>query len=70
VTAKVLVPQCLDERKLITVRKFFWKCWRYLDAYREGLNAHQAALANKMYKSPQKIGLPSNVTPSVGASDA
>jgi len=70
VTMKVLVPQCLDKCKLITVRKFFWKCWRCLDAYRKGLNAHQAALANKKYKSYQKIGLPSDVTPSVGASDA
>ena len=68
--AKDLVPQCLDSCELITIRKFFQKCWRYLDAYRNGLNAQQAALANKKYKSHRKIGLPSDITPSMGASDA
>jgi hypothetical protein len=33
-TAKVLVPQCLDSCDLITIRKFFRKAWRYIDAYR------------------------------------
>ena len=33
-TAKLLVPQCLDSCDLITIRKFFWKAWRYIDAYR------------------------------------
>ena len=33
-TAKRLVPQCLDSCDLITIRKFFRKAWRYIDAYR------------------------------------
>ncbi len=32
-TAKLLVPQCLDSCGLITIRKFFQKTWRYIDAY-------------------------------------
>jgi len=50
-TAKVLVPQCLDLCELITIRQFFQKSWRYIDAYQTGLDAKQAALANKKYKS-------------------
>jgi hypothetical protein len=33
-TAKVLVPQCLDLCDTITIRRFFRKTWRYMDAYR------------------------------------
>ena len=33
-TAKLLVPQCLDLCPLITIRCFFQKTWRYMDAYR------------------------------------
>ena len=29
-TTKILVPQCLDACKLIMIRKFFQKSWRYL----------------------------------------
>ena len=29
---------------------------------RNGLNAHQAAFANKQYKSYQRVGLPSDIT--------
>jgi hypothetical protein len=32
-TAKVLVEQCLDACDLITIHRFFWKTWRYIDAY-------------------------------------
>ena len=58
VTAKVLVPQCLDACEPMTIRKFFRKTWRYIDAYKKGLNARQAAVATKKYKSHRKIGLP------------
>lgn len=34
VTAKLLVPECLDMCDLITIRCFFQKTWRYMDAYR------------------------------------
>jgi hypothetical protein len=61
VTAKALIPQCLDSCEPITIRRFFQKSWRYIDAYRKGLNAQQAALANKKYKSHRKVGLPSDI---------
>jgi hypothetical protein len=32
-TTKVLVPQCLDMCKMITMCCFFRKVWRYMDAY-------------------------------------
>jgi hypothetical protein len=69
VTAKVLVPQCLDSCGLITIRKFFQKSWRYIDAYRKGLDVCQAATANKIYKSHRKIGLPSDVIASLARTD-
>jgi hypothetical protein len=33
-TAKTLVPQCLDMCDVLTIRRFFRKAWRYMDAYR------------------------------------
>jgi hypothetical protein len=33
-TAKIIVPQCLDSCDLVTIRRFFQKAWRYIDAYR------------------------------------
>lgn len=33
-TAKTLVPQCLDMCDVLTIRRFFHKAWRYMDAYR------------------------------------
>ena len=33
-TAKLLVPECLDACPLTTIRRFFRKTWRYMDAYR------------------------------------
>jgi hypothetical protein len=52
------------------IRKFFQKSWRYINAYRKGLNAWQAALANKKYKSHGKIGLPSDIIASIDVGDA
>ena len=91
-TAKLLVPQCLDSCDLITIRKFFRKAWRYIDAYRyrigptlisayillislshvsrKGLDARQAAFANKKYKSHRRVGLPSDVIASLAAQSA
>lgn len=64
-TTKTLVPKCLDSYGLITIRKFFQKSWRYLDAYKQGLDARQVALANKKYKSYHKIELPRDMTKSI-----
>ena len=36
---------------------------------RKGLDARQAAFANKQYKSHRKVGLPSEITQSLGAQD-
>jgi hypothetical protein len=44
-TAKALVPQCLDSCNVITIRKFFRKAWRYIDAYRYVLLARARAYA-------------------------
>ena len=33
-TAKILVPKCLDMADVFTIRRFFHKSWRYMDAYR------------------------------------
>ena len=32
-TAKELVPNCLDSCETLTIRHFFRKTWRYMDAY-------------------------------------
>jgi len=32
--AKTLVPEILDTCETTTIRKFFRKSWRYMDAYR------------------------------------
>jgi hypothetical protein len=37
-TAKVLVPQCLDMADVFTIRHFFCKTWRYMDAYQYALS--------------------------------
>ncbi|KIM89756.1 hypothetical protein PILCRDRAFT_195617 [Piloderma croceum F 1598] len=60
-TAKVLVPQCLDLCNTTTIRRFFRKTWRYMDAYSKGLNAQQTAFAIKKYKSHRRVGLATEV---------
>ncbi|KIM64706.1 hypothetical protein SCLCIDRAFT_114552 [Scleroderma citrinum Foug A] len=50
-TARHLVPEILDACPIKTICAFFRKSWRYMDAYRKGLNAHQAEYAIKKYKS-------------------
>ena len=68
-TARTLVPQCLDACELITIRRFFQKSWRYIDAYKKGLNVRQAAVANKIYRSHRKVGLPDDIISSMHAND-
>ena len=65
VTAKALIPQCLDACRLIMIRKFFQKTWRYIDAYKKGLDACQAAVAAKKYKSHRKVALLSDIISSM-----
>ncbi|EIN06656.1 hypothetical protein PUNSTDRAFT_72602 [Punctularia strigosozonata HHB-11173 SS5] len=60
-TAKDLVPHCLDSCDLATIRRFFRKSWRYVDAYRKGLNVEQAAFANRKYKQHRRVGVPAEV---------
>jgi len=36
-----------------------------MDAYRKGLNGCDAAVANRIYKSHWKIGLPGDITASL-----
>ncbi|KAH7925369.1 hypothetical protein BV22DRAFT_1011364 [Leucogyrophana mollusca] len=60
-TAKVLVPQCLDMCDTLTIRRFFRKSWRYMDAYRKGLDSRQVAFAVKKYKSHRRVGLPAAI---------
>lgn len=38
-TAKRLVPQILDDCPVKTIRAFFRKAWRYMDAYRYALTS-------------------------------
>ncbi|KZT23214.1 hypothetical protein NEOLEDRAFT_1069814, partial [Neolentinus lepideus HHB14362 ss-1] len=56
-TAKRLVPEILDSCPTNTIRAFFRKAWRYMDAYRRGLNAKQAEFAVKKYHSHRRIGV-------------
>ncbi|KAG0708421.1 hypothetical protein DFH29DRAFT_892416 [Suillus ampliporus] len=60
-TAKVLVPQCLDMCETLTIRRFFRKMWRYMDAYRKGLDSRQTAFAVHKYKSHRRVGLPNEI---------
>jgi hypothetical protein len=68
-TMRVLVPQCHDSCSVTTIRRFFQKAWRYIDAYRKGLDVQQAAFANRKYKSLQRIGLPSDILTSLATVD-
>ncbi|KIO17560.1 hypothetical protein M407DRAFT_32750 [Tulasnella calospora MUT 4182] len=54
--AKTLVPECLDGCPLETIRRFFRRSWRYVDAYRSGLTGKMADFAVKKYSSHRRIG--------------
>ena len=72
-TAKTLIPELYDACETKTIRAFYQKTWRYMDAYsyvvlcfyiylspiqcRRGLNAHQAEYAVKKYRSHRRIGV-------------
>ena len=55
--------------ELIMIRKFYQKSWRYLDTYRKELNAQEATLAIKKYKSHHKIELPKDIKDSIDKSN-
>ncbi|KAG1843738.1 hypothetical protein C8R48DRAFT_780576 [Suillus tomentosus] len=55
-TAKRIVPELLDACPIKTICAFYRKSWRYMDAYRKGLNARQAEFAVKKYKSHRRCG--------------
>ncbi|KAL5512106.1 hypothetical protein ACEPAG_3627 [Sanghuangporus baumii] len=53
--ARALVPACLDSCTTETIRRFFRKCWRYMDSYRKGLDFLQTSVAVKLYRSHRRI---------------
>ncbi|KIJ44936.1 hypothetical protein M422DRAFT_167666, partial [Sphaerobolus stellatus SS14] len=55
-TAKRLIPEILDSCPLKTICAFFRKTWRYMDAYRKGLNAKQAEFGVKKFRSHRAVG--------------
>ncbi|KAG1824000.1 hypothetical protein EV424DRAFT_1346241 [Suillus variegatus] len=55
-TARRLVPELLNACPTKVIRAFYRKTWRYMDAYRKGLNAKQAEYAVKKYRSHRKVG--------------
>ncbi|KAJ7179789.1 hypothetical protein C8R46DRAFT_1029220 [Mycena filopes] len=57
--AKKLVPECLAAVTTDNIRHYFRHCYRYMDAYRMGLNLRQAAYAVKKYTSHRRI--PANI---------
>ncbi|KIK52546.1 hypothetical protein GYMLUDRAFT_180001 [Collybiopsis luxurians FD-317 M1] len=52
---KQLVPNGLDAITTATVRRYFQHCYRYMDAYKHGLNVKQAEYAVKKYTSHRRI---------------
>jgi hypothetical protein len=58
-----------DSCSVTTIRRFFQKAWRYIDAYQKGLDAQQAAFANRKYKSHWRIGLLSDILTSLATVD-
>ncbi|KAG2071521.1 hypothetical protein BDR04DRAFT_1015678, partial [Suillus decipiens] len=69
-TAKTLVPQCLDMCDVLTIHHFFHKAWHYMDAYRKGLDAQQAAFAVKKYHSHHRVGLATEILATLDAKTA
>ncbi|KAG2336429.1 hypothetical protein BDR05DRAFT_1063645 [Suillus weaverae] len=55
-TARRLVPEILGACPTKVIRAFYRKTWRYMDAYRKGLDAKQAEYAVKKYHSHRKVG--------------
>ncbi|EUC56568.1 DDE family endonuclease, partial [Rhizoctonia solani AG-3 Rhs1AP] len=55
-TARKLVVDCLNAASVQTIRHFWRKSWRYMDAYMNGLTGMQAEFAVKKFKSHRRIG--------------
>ncbi|EUC67676.1 DDE family endonuclease [Rhizoctonia solani AG-3 Rhs1AP] len=55
-TARKLVPECLNAASITTIRHFWRKSWRYMDAYMNGLTGKQAEFAVKKFKSHRRVG--------------
>ncbi|KAJ7649588.1 hypothetical protein B0H17DRAFT_1147703 [Mycena rosella] len=53
--AQKLVPEALDQVTAANIRRYFRCCFRYMDAYRLGLNVRQAAFAVKKYTSHRRV---------------
>ncbi|KAI5832151.1 hypothetical protein K523DRAFT_414427 [Schizophyllum commune Tattone D] len=54
-TAQRLVPECLEKVTVDNIRRYFRHCYRYMSAYKIGLNAQQAKYAVKKYSSHRRI---------------
>ncbi|KAJ7612968.1 hypothetical protein B0H17DRAFT_903782, partial [Mycena rosella] len=50
-----LVPEALDQVKVANIRRYFHRCYRYMDAYKSGLNIQQAAYTVKKYTSHRRV---------------
>jgi len=50
-----IIPEALDSVPIETIRRFSWKAFRYMDAYRKGLTMGTAERAVKQYKSHRRI---------------
>ncbi|KAJ7678826.1 hypothetical protein B0H17DRAFT_1206595 [Mycena rosella] len=53
--AQKLVPEALDQVKVANIRRYFHRCYRYMDAYKSGLNIQQAAYTVKKYTSHRRV---------------
>ena len=47
----------MDNVTLATIRKYARKCWRYMDAYRQGLAIEQVEWAVKKQRSHRRINM-------------
>jgi hypothetical protein len=57
---KTLLPTVMQAMKsvsIVTIRRFARKCWRYMDAYHQGLSAQQAEWATKKQRSHRRINM-------------
>ena len=52
-----IVPEALDSVSVKQIRKYARRSFRYMDAYRKGLNAKQAEYAVRKYKCHRVIPL-------------
>ena len=50
-----VVPEALDSVSVKQIRRYARRSFRYMDAYRKGLNAKQAEYAVRKYKSHRVI---------------